>query len=38
MRRSPRAVAAVQMVSGPEVAANLREAGRLIEMAAGARR
>jgi deaminated glutathione amidase len=34
-RRTRVRVAAVQMVSGPEVAANLREAGRLIEMAAG---
>jgi nitrilase len=33
-RRTRARVAAVQMVSGPEVAANLREAGRLIEMAA----
>src|SRR5262245_41989016 len=29
-------IAAVQMVSGPEVAGNLREAGRLIAMAADA--
>jgi nitrilase len=33
-RRARARVAAVQMVSGPEVAGNLREAGRLIEMAA----
>jgi nitrilase len=33
-RRSRTRVAAVQMVSGPEVAPNLREAGRLIDMAA----
>ncbi len=33
-RRARSRIAAVQMVSGPEVAANLAEAGRLIEMAA----